>query len=297
MRSPRSLLGRLQRQSRSSSDVVVDAAPLPPAEPLALVTEQTGSTGRNWEHAESLRAIESYLRSWAHSSEFIALWSEWRTDTDEGPEEAGGGHAVRRPIDPKTGPLGAFVTPVTQSPTVVHLWRQCIAQSLLHGPYGIVDGLRRHDVVGSVLGWTGPRRHVPVSAVRAWDVRGTEGMTQCHRYWSGAVGAWTCLRDDTRSPRSLSVVADTPATASMEDAGGDPAACDAEPRATGRPGLRLLLQEHLHLPAWRDNGEGSPSSTADHCHSGSQPVVLSEENADPQGELSRGVDDAPQRAA
>jgi hypothetical protein len=297
VRSPRSLRGLLQRQSRRSSGAVADTAPPRPTEPATDVVDQTGSTGRNWEHADSLRAIESYLRSWAHSSEFIALWSEWRTRTDEGPEEAGGGHAVRRPIDPKTGPLGGFVTPVTQIPTVVRLWRQCIAESLVHGPCRVVDELRRHDAVRSVLGWTGLRRHAPVSAVRAWDVRETEGMKQGHRYRSRAAGVPTRLGGDARSPRWLSVVADTTATASMEDAGGDPSARDAEPMVTERPGLRLLPREHLHRPALSDNGQGSPSSTADHCHSGSQPVVLWDDKADPQGELSRGVDDASQRAA
>ena len=296
MRSPRSLLRLLQRQPRSSSGAVADTAPPLPTGPPALVTDQTGSAGRNWEHADFLGAVESYLRSWAYSSEFIALWSQWRTHTDEGPEEAGGGHSARRPIDPKTGPLGGLVTPVTQVPTVVRLWRGCIAESLLHGPCTVVDGLRRYDAVRSVLAWAGLRRHARVGAVLVWDVRGTEGTEQCRRYWSRAVEASTCVRGDIRSPRWLSVVADTATAASVEDAGDDPSPCGAEPLATEQPELRLLLQEHLHLPARSDNGEGSPFSTADHCHSESQSVVLRDEKANPQGELSQGVDDASQTA-
>lgn len=296
MRSPRSLLELLQRQSRSSSGDVADAAPPPLAVPPALVTDQTGSTGRNWEHADLLRAVESYLSSWARSSEFVALWSQWRTDTDEGPEEAGGGHAVRRPIDPRTGPLGGLVTPVVEAPTIMYLWRQCIARSLLYGPYGVAEGLRRHDAVRSALGWTELRCCAPISAVPAWDVRGTEKAERCHRYWLGAVEAATSPSDDAGSPRWPSVVADRATAASAEGASGDPPAQDAEPMATERPRLRLLTREHPHPPARGDSGRGPLFSAADSCHGGSRPVVR-DEKANPQGELSRGVDDVPQRAA
>jgi hypothetical protein len=297
VRFPRSLLRLLQQQSRSSSGAVADTAPPPPTGARALASDQTGSAGRNWEYADSLTAIESYVRSWAGSSEFIALWSEWRTRTDEGPEEAGGGHSVRRPIGPKTGPLGGRVTPETQVLTVVRLWRLCIAESLLHGPCRIGDGLRRHDAVGYALARAGLRRHAPVSAVLPWDLRATEGRRQCPRDWSGAERALPRIGGDARPPSGLPTAAGTTTAASMEDAGGDPSARDAKPMATERPWLRLLPREHLHLPARSDNGEGSPSSTADPCRSGSEPVVLWDEKANPQEELSQGVDDASQRAA
>jgi hypothetical protein len=288
VRFPRYLLERFPRRSQTSGVAGAAASSPPSPAALAFVTDRTGSTGRNWEHADDLQEIELFVASWAGWGDFVALWSQWRTRDDEGPEEAGGGQPVRLPNGPKTGPLGGRFTRMGPQPAIlVSVNGRCITLALQGGDVILVCRLSRYGLIPSGV------KAVLVSLPKTRrNERGSRGL-----HLSRGMEAAGGPDGGHRSPRRLSVVSDATAATPAEAAAVKASAVDGGRMVAGRPGPRRPPQERLHQHARSDNGAGPSFSIAGHSKSGTQSAVFLGEKSNPRGELSQGVDDASQRAA